>query len=149
LTGRSHTPEIARFFAKVEFTPTCWIWTASQDRHGYGQFPDWQDGKTIHKGRSAHRLAYTYMKGPIPEGFDLDHLCRVPLCVNPLHLEAVTRQENAQRGLVGIKSGQLQQAKTHCPQGHEYNLENTYLDPAGHGRQCFTCRRTRAKKVLA
>ena len=81
-------PISARFWAKVDKTETCWLWTGGQSA-GYGRFG--------FKGRpnlGAHRFAYELLVGPIPPGLDLDHLCRVRNCVNPDHLEPVTRREN-------------------------------------------------------
>lgn len=71
----------------------CWIWQRSCDVNGYGRLGG--------RGRDpmAHRYFYTQAKGPIPDGLALDHLCRVPRCVNPDHLEAVTHRENIQRGI--------------------------------------------------
>ncbi len=75
-------------------------------------------------GRSykAHRVIYEWIKGSIPEGLELDHLCRDRSCVNPWHLEPVTHLENIRRGL----GGQNSRAKIHCPQGHPYDEENTW-----------------------
>jgi hypothetical protein len=80
-----------RFWSKVEKTQDCWYWLGSRDRWGYGQFS--VAGKQI----LAHRFAYTMVVGPIPRGLTIDHLCRVPACVNPAHLEAVTSRENTER----------------------------------------------------
>ena len=75
-----------RFWVKVNKTPTCWLWIGALSR-GYGRF-----------GMSpAHRIAYGWLVGDIPEGLELDHLCCVKACVNPAHLEAVTHQENILR----------------------------------------------------
>ena len=80
------------FWAKtVEGPGGCLIWTAAKNNSGYGQF-SWLGGT-----RSAHRVAYMAAKGPIPEGYHIDHLCRVKLCVNADHLEAVTPAENNRR----------------------------------------------------
>ena len=85
----------------------------------------------------AHRFAYETFVGPIPEGLTIDHLCRIRHCVNPEHLEAVTDRVNILRG-EGI-SAQHARA-THCPQGHPYDLINTYVAPDG-DRDCRDCRR--------
>lgn len=88
--------------------------------------------------KSAHREAYKAFKGEIPDGLELDHLCRVRNCVNPDHLEPVTRLENARRGIGGLMAGLRQRAKTHCPAGHPYAPENTYFRANGN-RMCVTC----------
>ncbi len=67
----------------------CWLWNHSLFRNGYARL-----GKHI-----AHRVVYEHYKGPIPEGMDLDHLCRVKRCVNPDHLEPVTEADNVRRGV--------------------------------------------------
>jgi len=85
-----------RFFAKVDVPDPagCWLWNAAVDRAtGYGRFSD-KPGRMGY----AHRFAYEHFVGPIPTGYDIDHLCRVRHCVNPRHLEAVTRRENLMRG---------------------------------------------------
>lgn len=84
------TPE-DRFWPRVQKTDTCWIWTGSSAT-GYGVFK----GNNKRQG-PAHRFAYELLVGPIPEGLQLDHLCRVTLCVNPQHLEPVTPGENCRR----------------------------------------------------
>ena len=126
LDGPIHRPELG----------PCWIWTASLNHAGYGWF--WYDGRA----RLAHRVAYEALIGPIPAGLEPDHLCWTPACVNPHHLEPVTRAENAKRGNTGLIPGALvaarMRAKTHCPQGHEYSGDNLYLSPKGY-RSCRTC----------
>ncbi|MGW0052081.1 HNH endonuclease signature motif containing protein [Nocardia nova] len=114
----------------------CWIWTACLDREGYGQFG-------VGRGhRAAHRVSFELHRGPIPEGHELDHLCRTPACVNPAHLDPVTHTENVHRG--ESWSGKNIR-KTHCPGGHPYDRENTYLNKHGH-RGCRACARIRANR---
>lgn len=141
-----------RFWSKVEFTESCWLWLASRNRSGYGQFN--ASGRSV----LAHRWAYEQLVGPIPRGLSVDHLCRTPACVRPEHLEPVSLAENSRRQPYGAV--QWQQAKTHCPRGHELTLENTmrYGQRSRQGqvyapRKCKTChyqvanawkRRTRA-----
>lgn len=112
----------------------CWLWIGCLDRHGYGQFN--ADG-LVRCG--AHRAAYELFVGPVAEGLDLDHLCRVPCCVNPQHLEPVTRVENVRRGLGNAGSHVERMARTHCSHGHEYTPENT-RKYRGH-RNCQECAR--------
>lgn len=127
--GLRGSPE-KRFWAKVQKTDGCWEWTAGLANGGYGAF--WLAGRRYVK---AHRFAYEHLVGPIPEGMQIDHLCRNPPCVNPAHLEVVTQQVNVARG----QSGWWQARKTHCPQGHEYTPENTIVRNKGRGRNCRAC----------
>lgn len=122
-----------RFWAKVEKTDTCWLWTACTFRGGYGSF--WFDGKLVR----AHRFAYELLISPIPRGLQLDHLCRVRACVNPVHLEPVTGRENVLRGEGPTAFNAL---KTHCAHGHLLDEVNTYHSPSRPlGRYCWTCKR--------
>lgn len=107
-----------RFWAKVRFTPTCWIWTASQNGRGYGKM-------NVH-GRTT--LAHHVLSGLPADGFEYDHVCRNRLCVNPLHTEIVTHKENNAR----------KPKPSSCPQGHERTPENTYSRTA-----CKICVRAR------
>ena len=86
--GRFQPTEV-RFWRFVAKTDTCWLWTGAT-ASGYGLF--WDERQV-----RAHRWAYESEVGPIPEGLQLDHLCRVPLCVRPDHLEPVTGAENMRR----------------------------------------------------
>ena len=111
----------------------CWIWMGHLNQKGYGQF----------RGEGAHRTTYKIYHGPIQEGLQLDHICRVRCCVNPHHLESVTLQVNVARGEVVITN----RSKTHCANGHEYSPENT-----GHyknERYCKVCRAADKKKYRA
>lgn len=121
----------------------CWIWTAFRTRDfGYGLFIDGA------KHYPAHRYAYLYEIGPIPEGLELDHLCSNPRCVRPSHLEPVTHQENMRRSM----NQSAQQARqTHCLRGHPFNEENTFYQRRGSSwhRRCRACDalRHRAKRA--
>lgn len=111
-TSSLPTPE-ERFWSKVdkdgplpahrpELGP-CWLWTGGQNAHPSGNYGRaWDRAKKVYV--YAHRVAYEALAGPIPDGLDLDHLCRVRLCVNPLHLEPVTRQVNLLRGHAARRS---------------------------------------------
>lgn len=124
-------PVLPRFLAKVEKTETCWLWTAWIERNGYGRF--WLDGRQ----HGAHRVAYELYVGPIPAGFEIDHLCRVKHCVNPGHLEAVTAAENVRR--MAVVRTPYQSLMGACRNGHPYDRENTIVTPSG--RACATCKR--------
>lgn len=112
-----------RFWAKVQMTDTCWIWTASVTSRGYGTY--WLGGRS----QLVHRLAFEALTGPIPDGLTIDHLCRVKRCINPDHLEAVTSAENTRRAYADV---------THCLRGHEFTPENT-IHKRDRGRNCRTC----------
>ncbi len=109
----------------------CWLWSGALGGDGYGRF------SVSRRTLGAHRFAYELLVGPIPEGLTIDHLCRVPRCVNPAHLEAVTVGENVLRG-DGESARRARQ--THCKNGHLFDEANTYINPRG-GRQCRACDR--------
>lgn len=113
-----------RFWAKVDKTEACWLWTGAKNGKGYGFFTI--DGIQMR----AHRAAYAMFVGAIPDGLVLDHLCRVHHCVNPAHLEPVTSQENTRRGEPANR--------TLCPSGHSYEGENLKVNSKGR-RECRTC----------
>lgn len=119
-----------RFADKVRVEASgCHVWTGGKTLGGYGNF----GYETAHRGGKqdlAHRWIYEHTVGPIPAGYDIDHLCRNRACVNVEHLEPVTRQENIRRAAA---------AKTACPAGHHYTPENTYVRPGTVHRSCRTC----------
>lgn len=127
-----------RLFAKFTMTDGCWEWTGSLSG-GYGMFTP--TGRNVDQC-PAHRVVYELLVGPIPEGLVLDHLCRLPRCVNPEHLEPVTFQENVLRG---IGPTAVNAAKTECINGHPFTPENTYAWP-GRGRHCRPCAIARATR---
>lgn len=92
----------------------CWIWLGSKDGKGYGHA--WDEQR--HRVGKAHRLMYERERGPIPEGEQLDHLCRVHACINPAHLEPVTGVENVRRGAGW--GGVLSLPIACCKRGHAY-----------------------------
>lgn len=130
-------PALERFWEKVDETSGCWLWTAYRGQDGYGRF------KVDQRAVLAHRFAYEALVGPIPEGLDIDHLCRVRQCVNPKHLEAVTRHENLIRGKTTLTA--LNTAKTHCPAGHPYEGSNLLLW-SGQGRRCRVCKNVQTRR---
>jgi hypothetical protein len=111
----------------------CWIWTAHRPT-GVGYISIRREGRFV----LAHRVAYEQYKGAIPDGLVLDHLCRVPACVNPDHLEAVTQRENALRG-VGITAQLARQ--THCKRGHSLSGENLHINPESLGERVLRLHR--------
>ena len=107
----------------------CWLWTLSTGSLGYGQVSRWVDGRTT--TTTAHRYAYLAFVGPVPEGQELDHLCRVRRCCNPAHVEPVTHTVNMGRG--------ERAQRTHCDHGHEYTPENTKRNSVSGHRYCREC----------
>lgn len=118
----------------------CWIWTGKTTRDPYGQATHTVNGHRPY----AHRATFEATNGPVPDGFELDHLCRVTICCNPTHLEAVTHAENVRRS----RAGELYSKRTHCPAGHPYDATNTLVWADGK-RRCRTCRRVSARRRTA
>lgn len=135
---------IERFWSKVQKTDTCWLWTGTSIKYGYGSFY-MAHNRVLDRGihMLAHRFSYTLENGPIDKGSELDHLCRVPACVNPAHLEAVTHQENMRRAMLHPDN-----IKTHCKYGHPLSGDNLRLEKTKHlergwARICRTCKNAR------
>lgn len=126
-----------KFMGNVEKTSSCWLWTGGKVRFGYGRFYDATSGKTF----NAHRYSYLLFKGPIPKELEIDHLCRVPACVNPAHLEIVTTKENVLRGYGPTATNAR---KTHCKYGHPFDATNTKRYKGW--RTCRECHTTYDKK---
>lgn len=125
-------PDVEQKFWDNVFIPfdrdACWEWTKGTTK-GYGRIYIGCDmfGSKIHV--YAHRYSWRLHNGPIPDELEIDHTCRNRACVNPLHLELVTGDENK------VREGAR---KTHCIHGHRYTEANTYIDPNGH-RRCRRC----------
>ena len=133
--GKWKQPWQERFWSKVlKAQDGHWYWTGRLSDQGYGIYGGFKPA------RRAHRVSYEETVGPIPDGLEIDHLCRVRDCVNPAHLEPVTRAENARRG----DGGKYWAAKTHCPQKHEYTKDNT-INYRGR-RFCLACKRKRGRE---
>lgn len=130
------SPPIDRFMAKVAVADTgCWMWLGHSvgTTAKYGRFRPTTAAADLQV--YAHRWSYEHFIGPIPDGFDIDHLCRVKLCVNPEHLEAVTHAENQRRMRLAL-----------CRRGiHDLtNPANCRWDSKGQRRGCRLCHAERA-----
>ncbi len=129
-----------RFWKKVRVIPCggCWEWTASLNDSGYGQI------NVGGRPARAHRVAYEFVVGPIPDGLVIDHLCRNRTCVNPSHMEVVTRGENVRRGVGPARAAAKRLNRVACKRGHVFDEGNTAINSRG-ARVCRTCRREAAR----
>lgn len=119
-----------RFWDKVLKTDTCWVWIGKLSDQGYGILTDYET-----KQYRAHLLAWTWENGPVPDGLELDHLCRNRACVRVSHLEAVTHKTNMERG--------ANAQATHCANGHPRTPENTGINSKEGWKRCLICHRER------
>lgn len=138
-TARTRGPRDSRIMRRVlvDVDTGCWLWTGALNLWGYGVIGD---GTREDNNSLVHRAAYEEFVGPIPDGLDLDHLCRNRMCCNPDHLEPVTRAENVARG--DRSTGWADELKT-CKRGHPWVEENTRR--SAKQRHCRTCERARKR----
>jgi hypothetical protein len=127
---------------EVDSVSGCWIYTGARSKSGYSSI--WYGGKVW----PGHKLSYTLLVGPVPDGYELDHKCHDPqacsyrdsrcihrACINPGDVQPLTHGENQRRG---GKSYDLRQLDV-CINGHPYTPRNTYIAKNG-TRACNTCR---------
>ncbi len=132
---------IERFMALTRSAGDCLVWTGAKYK-GYGRFHPTND-----RTRIAHRWIWEQLRGPIPAGLTLDHLCRNRSCVNVQHLEPVTQNVNSKRSPFVTSTRNAR--KTHCVRGHEFTADNTYINPTSGGRVCVACKAYRAARARA
>lgn len=134
--------QIERFWSCVQRSDGCWLWTSALDRDGYGRFRAKIAGRPLQTG--AHRVAFVLLRGPIPDGLQLDHTCREKRCVRPDHLEPVTIAENRRRS--DVATGRLS-ARSACANGHAFSEQTVYQD--GGARRCRVCRLEAQRRYAA
>jgi hypothetical protein len=140
-------PPIVRIMRRVRI-PTadgCWEWQGPKERDGYVRVGVGSRTDRTARRAYAHRITYEHYVGPIPDGLQLDHLCRNRSCCNPAHLEPVTPLENTRRGTLAAVNSSRQRAITHCQRGHPFSGENLYLTPKGR-RICRACSNASARR---
>lgn len=132
--ARKSTPD--DFWRRVNKSEGCWIWSGAHFWAGYA--------RVKYHGRDgvAHRVAWILTHGPVPDGLELDHLCRNRGCVNPSHLEPVTHRENEFRGMTIIRENML---KTHCKRGHPLSGDNLFIRRVG-ARHYYACHKMHGAK---
>jgi hypothetical protein len=135
-----------RILSNIEINDEeCWIWQGKLDGNGYARTSYIRQDGYYRRSGYAHIASYLVFIGTYPLELKLDHLCRVPACVNPHHLEPVTQRENILRGLSCFA---INVRKTHCVAGHEYTPENTFIRMVNGNpnRRCRTCKRESEKQ---
>ena len=126
--------ESDRFWTKVDKSGDCWEWKSLHHKSGHGKF------KLRGRMLGAHRIAYHAIVGEIGAGIELHHTCHNPGCVNPAHLQPLTKSEHSRLNPMSI----AQASQTHCKRGHAFTDENTYL---WRGRRyCRECQRARDRR---
>lgn len=130
-------PAEFRFWSLVEKTSGCWPWHGKPNTYGYGRI------RAVGRRYAAHVFSFLMHGGVIPNGLQLDHICRNRMCVNPEHLEPVSLVTNVMRGMSPMSQNAR---KTHCKRGHLLSRDNVI--PRPRGRECRTCRQWYRFKLL-
>lgn len=137
IKGFIKIPLSQRLWSKIKLQSNdCWHWTGAINKEGYGIIRREKHGKWYCD--RVHRFVYELVKGKIPYGLELDHLCRNPICCNPRHLEPVTHAENVRRG-------NAKNIRSYCKLGHPFNENNTYINNQGI-RLCVECKAERQRR---
>lgn len=137
----------AKFWERVIPSEGCWLWSGVVNpTTGYSQFSVRTDTGVI--TIYAHRWAYELLVGPVPDGLELDHLCRNRECVRPDHLEPVLPAVNVRRGVGPERTRLRYAAQTHCRNGHPLAGDNLRLSRRGAytARVCRTCQADAMKR---
>lgn len=130
---------LVRFFSKIDSCSEgkCWNWNGSKRNSGRKMQSKYGTLRVVDKVVASHRLSYEIHNGKIGDKHVL-HVCDNTLCVNPSHLVLGTHTDNMRDKILKRRDHNL--LKTHCPSGHEYSVENTYINPQG-SRKCRKCLR--------
>lgn len=124
-----------RFISKIDINSIdygCWEWISTKNTRGYGMIRMKHNNKWIYE--TAHRVSYRHFIGGLDINLSIDHLCMNKSCVNPFHLEQVTRGENSRRG-IHAKYG----TRLFCTRGHRWTNDNTAYYNGGKQKVCRKC----------
>lgn len=147
MTARTTVESRVARLSKVDETSGCWVWGGSKDKDGYGKvrvkFPN---GRVAYL---AHRMTFMHFVGDIPDGKEVDHICKNTSCINPAHLRLLTHRENVEAG--DYKTHHRNAVKTHCIHGHALTAENIRIQRHKNTvmRHCKLCAKDRSKKYNA